>query len=232
MKKHLLLAALALASLFTLPSLQAQILLNSWTYTGGALDPDTYGTYQPSVLTPDPASSNGATIAVSGLTSGGLGSGGFPDGYGFLYTFFSASTTLTLQTSTVQAGVDTITLSMNSGGGTAYSSSSLTLNFNLENDAVAATSFSSAPGGTSDFGALTIYSWTWDVSELGLSSGFSTSWTAGSHTTFSDIHLTQQAIPEPSTYLLMGLGVVALWGFRHFSKDKKACPSRHGTAAK
>jgi hypothetical protein len=221
----------ALHSLFTsiicgatlVSSVQAATLVDSWTYVGGGLHPDTYsalgtpGKYRPAVLIPDALANSGATIGVAGATSGGLGSSSFPDGYEFYYTFFSTHVDFTLQTANVLAGVDTITLTFNSGGGSPannYSASTLSLNYNPANTSVAASSFSTAPGGTSEFGDLTIYSWTWNVSGLGSSSGFSTSWGANQHTTLDDTHLMQQSIPEPSSVVLAALGVGGLCGLR------------------
>jgi len=195
----------------------AETQVDQWTYVGGALHPDTYsalgtpGKYRPSVLLPDASADSGATIGVTGATTGGLGSSSFPDGYGFYYTFFSTSVTFTLQTVNVLAGIDSVTVSFNSGGGTSFDASSLALNFNPSHSAVAATTFASAPGGTSEFGDLTNYSWTWNVAALGASTGFSTTWVAtAQHTTFTDIVLVQQAVPEPSSCALAALGMGAL----------------------
>ena len=212
--------ALAIAVVATVFSAHAQTLTDSWTYAGGGLDPATYGTgvYRPATFIPDAASDNGATIGQTGLTSGGLGSSGFPDGYGGIYTFFSANPTFTLQTSTILDGLDTITISFLAGGGSpslvAYTASSLTLNYNGLNPSLASSAFEAIPGFIveSPLGDqnLTLYTWTWtDLSARGSTSGFSASWNtqANQHAFFTDISLTQ-AVPEPSATCLIALGGV------------------------
>lgn len=182
---------------------QAQSQMDVWSFAGGALDPATYeGNYRPASLMPNADADNGATIGLAGLTSGGLGSALFPDGYGGLYTFFSTSTTFTLQTSNVLENVQIISVSFTAGGGINFDEGTLVLNYNLANPALASSSFSILPGETVEtpIGPMTldVYTWTWDVSTLGASSQFSTSWSAGTHSFFGEFTATQ-SIPEPSS---------------------------------
>lgn len=211
-------------------SVQAQTQTDSWTYVGGALHPDTYsalgtpGKYRPATLIPDALAANGATIGVTGQgSSGGLGSSGFPDGYGVYYTFFSAPVTFTLQTANVLAGIDTITVSLSAGGGNptllTYNASSLALNYNPTYSNQAASTFSQVSLGLVDTPigetAMTQYTWTWNVSALGASSGFSTTWTTGyQHSAFGEFQLTQQSVPEPSSVVLAALGMAGLSSLR------------------
>lgn len=222
--KHI--GALVLATgILLAQSVQAQTLVNSWTLAGGGLNPATYGgAFRPATLIPDASASNGATIGQTGLTSGGLGSN-TAGAYGGIYTFFSTNVSFTLQANTVLDGVETITLSFLAGDGApayTYNSSSLVLNFNGLNPAVAATDFDAVTGIIVDSPigpqSLTQYTWTWDVSELGASTGFSTSWgtqpaqgptPAQQHVFYTDITLTQ-AVPEPSAVCLIAMGGVAV----------------------
>jgi hypothetical protein len=220
MKNNLFLAAIVVG-LALVSSARAATQSDSFTYVGGALNPNTYSAlgdpakYRPPTLFPDATANHGASIGVTGATSGGLGSSSFPDGYEFYYTFFSPSVSFTLQTATVIAGIDKITISFNSGGGTTFNATSLALNFNTAHASESATTFTTSFGGTSDFGDLTNYSWTWNVGSFGASSGFTAGWAStGPHTTFADIQLVQQSVPEPSSLLLATLGLAGLCGFR------------------
>jgi len=227
-----LLAAIACGVVLA-PSLRAETQTDIWSLAGGGLNPNTYTSapnkYQPPVLFPDAAANHGATITYTGMNiedTGGLGSSSFPNGYGFFYTFFNAPVSFSLQTSTVLAGVETITVKFNSGGGTTFNAASLTLNFNPTHMALAVqpSDFTTSPGGSSPFGALTNYSWTWNVTGFGPSTGLSTSWTAtAEHTTFADLQLIQQSVPEPSSFALVSLGVAGLVGRRRRS-GKSAHP--------
>jgi hypothetical protein len=217
----------ALAAL-TLTAAHASTLVDTWTYDGGGLDPATYGgNYKPATLVGDATSTGDAIITgVSAFTSGGIGSSGFPDGYGGIYTFFGSGT-LTVQTSTVLADVDTITFSLLAGGGSptplTFTQPSLALNFNAGNTAVAASSFNagdtvvvSSPIGNQ---TLTPYTWTWDVGALGGSSSFSFDIVipeASHHSFLSDFALTQtSAVPEPAAFAAFaGLGALLLAAFR------------------
>ncbi len=175
--------------------------------------------YRPATLFPDAVANQGATIGVVGQgSSGGLGSSSFGD-YGSYYTFFSAPVSFTLQTTNVLAGVNTITLSFDSGGSTIWDASSLKLNFNLAHTNESALTFLPVSLGVVDTpigpAELTKYTWTWNVSSFGASTGFSIGWAASQqHTTFDNIQLVQQSVPEPSSFTLMALSVGGLLGFR------------------
>lgn len=203
--------------LVTLVSAQAQTLTSTWTYAGGGLNPATYGgNFQPDVLNPDTGSTSGGSIAMSGFTSGGLGSSGYPDGYGGIYTFFSDNTSYVLSTTTILGGVDEVTISLWAGGGfpalIAYTATSLHLDYNGGSQQLVSSSFDnsvtqevSTPLGLQ---TLTLYTWTWTgISDLGALTSLSTQWdTQGNqHVFMTDISLTQ-AIPEPSTLALLLAG--------------------------
>lgn len=210
MKTALNLTVFCLAASFA----HAQVLTNTWTYEGGGLDPETYGgNFRPATLVSDIGSTGTASIAMSGLTSGGLGSSG-AGAYGGIYSFFSAGLTLSLQASNVLEGLDQVTFGFLAGT-VIYSQESITLNYNPENSAVASSGFSTVPGiiVESPIGdqTLTAYLWTWsDLSLLGNSSAFSIDWNAvgTTHTFITDIALTQ-AVPEPSVFALLALGISA-----------------------
>lgn len=212
-------------------SAQAQTLVDVWSYAGGGLSPASYpaapNPYRPPELFPDADADSGASILVSGMTSGGLGSSSFPEGYGGIYTFFSANPSFTLQTDNVLAGVETITVSFLAGGGTTYDAFSLTLDYNLANPALVSTSFVVQAAGEIDSPIgpveMTLYSWTWDVSALGTSSEFATTWTTNGeqHMFYDDINLTQ-AVPEPSVFGLIGLGSAVLCFRRRYTRNRPA----------
>jgi len=197
----------------------AQTLVNTWTVAGGGLSPATYGgAYRPSTLVADTGGS--ATIAMSGLTSGGLGSGSFPGGYGGIYTFFSTGLSLTLQVTDVLAGIDEVSFTFLAGGGSptlvSYLQNSISLNYNSGNTAVTSSAFSAISGITVDSPIgeqeLTSYTWTWtNLSSLGASDGFSIAWNSQgqAHVFLTDISVTQ-AVPEPSAIGLLALGGAAL----------------------
>lgn len=206
---------------FGIASANAQILTNTWTLAGGGLDPQTYGNnYRPPTLVSDAGSTGTATIAMSGLTSGGLGSDG-AGAYGGIYTFFSAGLALNLQVTNLLAGIDQVTFQFLAGGGSpalTYSQNSLTLNYNAGNPAVASSGFSAESGiiVPSPIGDqnLTAYTWSWaNLSTLGSSSAFSIGWNAPqSHVFVTDMMVTQ-AVPEPSVFALAAFGIfaVVLW---------------------
>lgn len=204
---------------------QAATTLETWTYAGGGLAPTTYGVgvYRPATLIADTTHNNGTIIAVTGMSSGGLGSAGTPTGYGGIYTFFGGGT-YTLNASNVLNGVQSITFSMLAGGGNPteidYLSGNINLNFNAVNNSVVASSFSKgAPIVTSTpIGNMSLneYTWTWNVSSLGASTGFSLAWnantTANHHSFFTDISLSQtDVVPEPSAALLGSVTVLGLF---------------------
>ncbi len=197
----------------------AQTLVNTWTVAGGGLAPATYGgAYRPSTLVAD--TGGNATIAMSGLTSGGLGSSSFPGGYGGIYTFFSTGLSLTLQVTDVLEGIDEVSFTFLAGGGSptlvSYLQNSISLNYNSENTAVASSAFSAISGITVDSPIgeqeLTSYTWTWtNLSSLGASDGFSIAWNSQgqAHVFLTDISVTQ-TVPEPSAIGLLALGAAAL----------------------
>ena len=226
----------AALSALTIASAHADTLVDTWTLSGGGLDPANYtaeaNKYLPSALVSDASSTGSATITgldtftgSSGFGTGGIGSSsGFPNGYGGIYTFFSSSITLTVQTSTVLSGVDTVTFSALIGGGSnatfvpSLNQSSLLLDFNADNTAVAASSYSvsvdpitvSTPIGDQD---LHLYTWTWDVGSLGdsVAFAFDISTTNDPHVWLQDLSLTQAtaaAVPEPATYAAIFGGLV------------------------
>ncbi|MFY8216465.1 MAG: PEP-CTERM sorting domain-containing protein, partial [Chthoniobacterales bacterium] len=189
----------------------AQTLVDHWDYVGGAFNPATYGgAYRPPVLLPNAAENSGATLVLSNLASGGLGSNSFPQGYGGIYTFFSQDVGFAMQTANVLPGLQTISASFRSGGG-VYGSTSLLLALNSENLAVASNSYSALDMGEveSPIGPVEMFqhTWTWDVASLGASTGFSLQWTGHEHEFLNEVSLTQ-AIPEPSTLVMLGLGGV------------------------
>lgn len=204
--------------LATLVSAQAQTLTSTWTDAGGGLNPATYGgNYRPDVLVPNTGSTSGGTIAMSGFTSGGLGSSGFPGGYGGIYTFFSTNPSYILNTTTILEGVDEITISLWAGGGNpaaiAYTATSLLLDYNSGNQNLASTSFDNSetriekdtPVGDV---TMTLYKWTWTgISDLGALTSLSTQWDTQStpHVFTTEISITQ-AVPEPSTLALLLAG--------------------------
>lgn len=191
---------------------QAQTLIDRWTYAGGGLDPASYGgSYKPATLNPDADADSGASISVSNYGAAtGLGSGSYPDGYGYFYSFMSTTVQLSVHTSNILDDVETITLTLWSGGYTAWSSNFLTLDYNAGNTALSATGYSTAPGVDSEYGAVTYYTWVWNVAGLGDSSSLSINMALSMHTPVGDISLTQ-AVPEPSAMML--LAVVGAGGF-------------------
>ena len=226
----LLKTTLALGTLLcAVPVTNAQTLVNTWTVAGGGLSPATYTSgnttdYRPATLVSDTGSTGNATISMSGLTSGGLGSSSFPGGYGGIYTFFSTGLTLDLQVTDVLVGIDQISFTFLAGGGSptlvSYLQNSITLNYNLANAAVASSSFSATPGIIVDSPIgeqnLTSYTWTWtNLSSLGASDGFSLGWTGQgqAHVFMTDISVTQ-AVPEPSVFGLLALGAAAFGWLR------------------
>jgi hypothetical protein len=209
------------------PCANAQVLTNTWTLAGGGLNPTNYGgDFRPSVLASDTGSTGTATIGMSGLTSGGLGSANL-GAYGGIYSFFSSGLALNLQVTNVPSGILGITFGFLGGGGSpalTYSNSSLSLNFNVDNTAVASSSFSAVPGiivdspiGDQD---LTAYTWRWtNLSLMGNSSMFSLAWTAPrQHAFITDIIVTQ-AVPEPSVFALLSIGAAGLWFLRKKTRN-------------
>ena len=209
------------------PCANAQVLTNTWTLAGGGLNPtNSAGKFRPSVLASDTGSPGTATIGMSGLTSGGLGSATL-GAYGGIYSFFSSGLALNLQVTNVTSGILGITFGFLGGGGSpvlTYSNSSLSLNFNVGNTAVASSSFSAVPGIIVDSPIgeqeLTAYTWRWtNLSLLGNSSMFSIAWTAPrQHAFITDIIVTQ-AIPEPSVFALLSMGAAGLWFLRKKTRN-------------
>lgn len=204
--------ALAAICVVATVSIQAQTLTDTWSYAGGGLSPATYGgTYRPASLIPDTGSAPGASITYTGMTLGGLGSSTYPEGYGGIYTFFSTDVSFTLQNTNILSGTQTITISILAGGGEpgGYYDDSVLLDFNLGNSGLESSSFSSIYIGPVETPigpqVMTRYIWTWDVSALGASTAYSATWSAGAHVFISEVS-TMQAVPEPSSILLAGLG--------------------------
>lgn len=200
---------------------QAQTLIDRWTYEGGGLDPASYGgSYKPATLDPDAAADSGASISVSNYGAAtGLGSGSYPDGYGYFYSFISTTVQLNVHTANILDDVQTITLTFWSGGNTAWSSSFLTLDYNAENTALSATGYSTAPGEDSEYGAVTYYTWVWNVTGLGDSTGLSINMALSTHTPMGDISLTQ-AVPEPSSMMLLAAVGAGAFAMRTFIRRK------------
>lgn len=198
-------------------SAQAQTLVDSWTYAGGGLDPATYGSYTPTTLVADTSANNGATIGIAGTMSGvaGLGHEFFDDYEGFYA--FSSALSYTLSSGTILSGVQSISFSFVSYD---YVQGSLLLDYNGSHTNLTSTSFAtpvSLPAYPSPIGPVDMfrYTWTWDVSTLGSTTGFDIKWAvaSGSHNFMMDFHLTQ-AVPEPSVAGLMALGPGVLWLLR------------------
>jgi hypothetical protein len=209
--KKFLFSALCLLGFQSGQLTHAQTLVDHWDYVGGAFNPATYGgVYRPPVLLPNAAGNSGGTLVLSNLTSGGLGSNSFPEGYGGIYTFFSRNVGFTMQTANVLPDLQTITASFRSGGG-VYDSTSLLLAFNSEGSALASGSYFALDVGEveSSIGPVEMFqhTWTWDVGSLGSSTGFALQWTGQEHEFLTEVTLTQ-AIPEPSTLVMLGLGGV------------------------
>jgi len=209
-------AVLLAACVASALSIQAQTLIDTFSYAGGALNPATYGVgvYQPANLISDTGSTGGGGIGVTNMNAGGgLGSSSYSEGYGGIYTLGSTPT-FSYSTNTVLTGVETVTISLLSGGLTGFALESVKLNYNLGGtQALQALSFSSVAGGSVDspLGVMpvTLYTWTWNVSELGAINALNLRWGAGQHVFIDEIIVTQ-AVPEPSTYVLIGLGLVAV----------------------
>lgn len=217
------------------PCVNAQVLTNTWTLAGGGLNPTNYGgSFRPATLASDAGSTGTATIAMSGLTSGGLGSS-LSGPYGGIYTFMSSNLTLTLQVTNLPANLDQVSLSFLAGGGNptllSYGSNSITLNYNPANSNLASSQFSFKPSLIVDtpFGPQTVtpYSWTWaNLSTRGSASNFFITWgvSGTQHVFMTDIAVSQVGVPEPSIFALVGLGVViALFMHR---KSKRPIPEK------
>lgn len=211
--------------LCAMASADAQTLVNTWTVAGGGLAPATYDNgYRPATLVSDTGSTGEAVIAMSGLTSGGLGSSSFPGGYGGIYTFFSTGLALNLQVTDVLEGIDEVSFTFLAGGGSptlvSYLQNSISLSYNLANPAVTSSAFSAISGIVVDSPIgeqqLTSYTWTWsNLSSLGESDAFSIAWNSQgqAHVFMTDVSVTQ-AIPEPSVFGLLALGAAAVGWWR------------------
>jgi hypothetical protein len=164
---------------------------------------------------------------MSGLTSGGLGSSGNGP-YGGIYSFFSTGLTLSLQATDILQNLDQITFKFFAGT-VIYSQESIKLDYNLEHSAIASTQFSAIPGTIVDTPigeqSLTAYTWTWsNLSSMSSATNFNINWNAigTPHAFITDISVVQ-AIPEPSTYVLLVFGVTALtlWKARKTNSKSK-----------
>lgn len=210
--KHSLIIAFSLLGIFAGSSAEAQTLVDNWTYVGGGLDPATYGgNNKPLTLTADVLQSNGALIGVSAIPSSvaGLGLGG--EAYEGYYNF-SSILTFSVSSGTVLPGTESISFSFYSYD---LIDSSLVLDYNGSNLNLTTEDF--VVGEEIDYYVAAIdltvtlfqYTWTWDVSDLGPTSGFTVEWTTpDSHNFITDLSLVQ-TVPEPTVGGLLALGVGA-----------------------
>lgn len=231
----------ALIPALALPWVAQAALIDTWTYQGnsgaGGLDPAKYGgNYTPNPLLPDVGSTGDGHISIFNFISGGVGSSGYPDGYGGYLTLFSSSISLQYQTTTILSELDSITLSFKVGGGAngyvpspiTYSNNSITLNYNGGNQALESSSFRSVSAGiepTPVMGdqEMTIYTWTWNgISLLDPLTDFSFSWNTGgkNFVFFNEISVAQ--IPEPTAVVLIFAGSLVLL----LSHRRRALPSQ------
>lgn len=193
-------------------------LTDTWSAAGGAWAGSNQSEWvSDNILHPDAASDNGAVLhsSIRPLETTSAPQGGLYDT--FFYTFFSAPT-FTLSTSNVLVGLETISFSITyaTEGGTPIDDIGLTLNYNDAYTGLAPDSRVTGETVTIDTGPLfgnmdfTTFTYTWLVSELGASTGFSLSWNLDQHNSFAQIDLTQAAtaVPEPATWAMCFGGVV------------------------
>jgi len=196
---------------------KAQTLVDSWTYDGGGLAPATYGNYKPATLVADPSANNGAVINIAGTQEffAGLGTNEYGPGedYGGYYTFDNALS-FSVSSGTLLAGLESISFSFYSSYD--YLQGALRLDFNGSNANLISDDFAIGDEFIYDnpvvpVGAVTMYhyTWTWDVSTLGSTTGFTINWSvaSSSHNFMMDYQLTQtEVIPEPSAAGLLAMG--------------------------
>lgn len=209
-------------------SVRAQTIVDTFSDSGGAWtssnQPDfvaaspgggTLYTDQAILEGTNNSGSNTGAVWTSTISSGtNQGSGLYGDYY---YTFFSTPA-ISISTTNVLAGVDTITFTLVSNA--TFTSSSVGLTFN---GTQTANDFDSEMVGyDSEFNVnIYLYTWTWDVSTVTSTGSFSLDWTTpGYHTAYFSAEVIQ-AVPEPSTYALMALGL-GFFGFGIRRKLKKA----------
>lgn len=188
---------------------QAQSRVDLWSAAGGAWTMANQPGFTEGVggtLNPNATSDSGADLNVAGATSG------FYTDY---YYTFSSTPAFTLVTSNVLADINVVTFSFVSNR--SFSSGAASLNFN---GVQAVDSFSSVAAGSISGFAVTRYTWTWDVSELGNASSFSIGWTtpAAAHTVYDEVSLIQ-AVPEPHEY---ALGMAAMLGVVIWMRRRRA----------
>lgn len=204
--KSKLLFLLGLTLLCGTVAARAQVALTTWTAAGGAWTLASQPGYTPGtggVITADAGSFGSPSLAITGATSGGL----YTD---YFYPLFSTPT-FTLSLGTL-ADVSTVTLSIVTGGNAFQTAPALDFGDSLNLSAVPVTE----SAGTTDFGELTRYTYTWDVSSIAATSIMSVDWTLNIHSPVVEIALTQtSAVPEPAAYAaLAGFGVLVIAAFR------------------
>ena len=228
----------AIAFCIAFRSAHAQDLTNTWSGTGGAWT---------TANQPDFVSSTGGTlysdqsiaVAANNSTSNTdailtVGAGKYEGIYapssnppGYLYVG-SGTPAITLSTSYILDDVKSITLSIDVAYGTFEANSmSLTVNGGSVDSNPTFTTVDT--GATAQGLEVYDYIYNWDVSDLGSISDLSVSWdTPVAHTAYTDVGLTQsvEAIPEPSTWMLLSGGLCLILWASKLRKASRAGKSR------
>lgn len=219
LKSKFALLALALAGMVALPA--HADLTQSWTASGGAWDranqPGWTWTDDPNPLYSDQGAGSGAVLFVTDMATV-VDSRGAPDfgNSGPLVSFFytkGSNPSFSLTATTVVAGLETISFAIDYAdiSMTPIADINLSLNFSSaysslapDGPGVVVTSFEEHGFG------WTRYLYTWDVSQLGGTSGFSVNWGAlAEHTAFTAVFLTQtSAVPEPAAWAAISASAV------------------------